>query len=123
MSCGKHACVQHPNCRVVTEQCWCPECRLALAVPAHEPAPGDIVALHSGGPDLTVLRVYDDPSPPLRPAPRVADLGWFTAAGEYRTGTLPLAVLRSGDSVEPAAPTVHAVAPPRIRALRPPGGR
>lgn len=46
---------------------------------------GDIVTLHSGGPDLTILRVRNGD----------ADLGWFTAAGEYRTGTLPLTVLRT----------------------------
>lgn len=52
--------------------------------------PGDIVALASGGPDLTILRVHDGD----------ADFGWFTATGEYRTGTLPLAVLRErGGSV------------------------
>lgn len=45
--------------------------------------PGDIVTLASGGPDMTVLYVRDAD----------ADLGWFTAVGEYRTGHLPLSAL------------------------------
>lgn len=65
-----------------------------------EAGTGDVVTLYSGGPDLTVLRVYDEDSQ------RVADFCWFTAAGEYRTGTLPLAVLRMRVSVEQVAPVI-----------------
>lgn len=78
------------------------ECGQALSA-TREPAQGDIVTLASGGPDLTVLRVYSDVDGIVG---RVADLGWLTAAGEYRTGTLPLAVLRmkGGAERESAAP-------------------
>lgn len=49
--------------------------------------PGDIVALASGGPDMTVLHVVSSDAGPI------VALGWFTAVGEYRTGELPLRVL------------------------------
>lgn len=59
--------------------------------------PGDIVALASGGPDLTVLKLHrgivlDGPRKGQEVIAEV-DLGWFTAVGEYRTGTLPPEVL------------------------------
>jgi hypothetical protein len=105
--CGKHACIQHRDCLAITERCGCPECRALLSA-AREPAPGDIAALASGGPDLTVLRVYSDVDGIN--GDRVADLGWFTAVGEYRTGKLPLAVLRSrgrGGGVERCPHITH----------------
>lgn len=55
-------------------------------------AEGDLVKLLGGGPDLTVLRVYQAESDDL-PGRRLVDVGWFTTAGEYRTGTLPLKAL------------------------------
>ena len=56
--------------------------------------PGDVVALASGGPDLAVLKIRSEPAEALyTPATQIADVGWFTAVGEYRTGSIPLSAL------------------------------
>lgn len=65
---------------------------------AEEVSEGDVVTLPSGGPEMTVLKVHrgvmlDGPQKGQEVITDV-DFCWFTAAGEHRTGTLPLAVLR-----------------------------
>ena len=49
---------------------------------------GDQIVLRSGGPVMTILKVYVNTFADL------IDAGWFDARGEYKTSSFPVAAVR-----------------------------